>query len=67
MLEIHLKNSEVIYVKNFSNVKFLLDTLITIEKENIHNLTLYDDSTYIFYGATTVILRGEEISYLSIG
>lgn len=68
MLEIRLKNNEAIYIKNFSNVKCYVDnTLTNIEKTNIAELTLHDeDNTYTFYGDTTVILSGKEISYLVI-
>lgn len=48
MLEIHLKNNEAIYIKNFSNVKCYFDnTLTNVEKTDIAELTLHDeDNTY---------------------
>lgn len=68
MLEIHLKNNEAIYIKNFSNVKCYFDnTLTNVEKKDIAELTLHDeDNTYTFCGDTTVVLSGKEISYLVI-
>ncbi|MDU6765765.1 MAG: hypothetical protein E6446_00045 [Gemella haemolysans] len=68
MLEIHLKNNEVIYIKNFSKVKCYFDnTLTNVEKTDIAELTLHDeDNTYTFCGDTTVVLSGKEISYLVI-
>lgn len=65
VLRIILKSKAYIDIENFSEVNYRNQTgKITISKDDLSSMSIYDNRTYHFYGSQQVVVNGSEIHYL---